>query len=78
MKTMTCKQLGGGCDLAFRANTADEMIMAAEQHFKDMLAAGDQAHAAGAQMMADMRTNPASGMEWYVKTQADFAALPED
>ena len=26
MKTMTCKQLGGPCDLALHGNTADEVI----------------------------------------------------
>ena len=30
MKTMTCKQLGGPCDLAFHGNSADEVIKAEE------------------------------------------------
>ena len=31
MKTMTCKQLGGPCDLAFSASTADEVIKAQDK-----------------------------------------------
>ena len=78
MKTMTCKQMGGPCDFAMHGNTADDVIKAGEAHLNDMVAKGDESHKAAAQMMADMRKNPASGMEWYTKTQSDFAALPED
>jgi len=70
--------MGGPCDFAMHGNTADDVIKAGEQHIHEMVAAGDDSHKAAAQMMADMRKNPASGMEWYTKTQSDFAALPED
>ena len=78
MKTMTCKHLGGPCDFAIHGNTADEVIIAGEQHIKDMVAKGDAAHKDAAQMMEDRRKNPAGGMAWYMKTQGDFAALPDD
>ncbi len=44
MKTMTCKQLGGPCDLELRGETADEVINLQDQHLKDAVAAGDTAH----------------------------------
>jgi hypothetical protein len=75
---MTCRQMGGPCDFTIKGNTADEVIKAGEQHLKDMVSQGDESHKEAAQMMADMRKNPASGMEWYKKTQSDFAALPDD
>lgn len=59
-------------------NTADDVIKAGEAHINDMVAKGDKSHTDAANMMADMRKNPASGMEWYKKAQADFVALPED
>jgi len=31
MKTMTCKQLGGPCELQLRGDTADEVIKAQDQ-----------------------------------------------
>ena len=35
MKTMTCKQMGGPCDLAFHGNTADEVIKAEDKHLRE-------------------------------------------
>ena len=32
MKTMTCKQLGGGCDKKFHANTFEEMAEISKTH----------------------------------------------
>ncbi|MDB9932834.1 hypothetical protein OAD28_09005 [Flavobacteriales bacterium] len=36
MKKMTCKQLGGACDLVFEANTFDEMAELSKQHGTEM------------------------------------------
>ena len=45
MKTMTCKQLGGPCDLVIQGNTADEIIKTQDRHLNDIVAKGDEAHA---------------------------------
>jgi hypothetical protein len=34
MKTMTCRQLGGACDLQLHGNTADENIKLQDKHLK--------------------------------------------
>ena len=39
MKTMTCRQLGGACDLPLTGATGDEVIKAQDQHLKDVVAA---------------------------------------
>ncbi|HZZ98789.1 MAG TPA: hypothetical protein VFG51_02545 [Candidatus Saccharimonadia bacterium] len=78
MKTMTCLQLGGVCDTSFHGNSADEVIKADDQHLKDMDAGGDVAHKPAHDAMQARWKDPASGMGWYQKVQADFAALPED
>ena len=44
MKTMTCRQLGGACDLALRGETADEVIKAQDRHLREAVAAGDTTH----------------------------------
>ena len=36
MKTMTCNQLGGACDLEFHAETFDEMAQLSKQHGMEM------------------------------------------
>ncbi len=78
MKTMTCKQMGGPCDLAFHANTADEVIKAEDRHLKEIVAGGDEAHKTALESMRGRWKNPISGMGWYMKTKKAFAALPED
>ena len=51
MKTMTCRQLGGPCDLGHRGETADEVIKAQDKHLKEAVAAGDESHREARQEM---------------------------
>jgi hypothetical protein len=76
MKTMTCKQLGGPCDLELRGETADDVIHLQDQHLKDAVAAGDDAHRPANDDMRGRWKRPISGMKWYRQVQRDFAALP--
>ncbi|WDF33521.1 hypothetical protein PTW37_00855 [Arthrobacter agilis] len=77
MKTMTCKQLGGPCDLAFTGESADIIIQAQDQHLKDAVAAGDTEHQAARDAMKARWRNPIKGLGWYNGTKKAFAALPE-
>ena len=78
MKTMTCRQLGGACNLPLRGNTADEVIQAQDKHLKEVVATGDEAHQSALKDMKGRWKNPIKGMGWYRNTKRDFAALPED
>lgn len=78
MKTMTCQQLGGPCDLAHHGASADDVIKAQDAHLKEAVAAGDSAHDDALKEMKGRWKNPLSGMGWYRKTKKEFAALPED
>ena len=78
MKTMTCRQLGGSCDAPLHGETADEVIKAGDAHINEMAGKGDEEHKKLKTMMDDMKKNPGSGMDWYNKTKADFAAQPEE
>ena len=75
---MTCKDLGGPCDLAIHGNTADDIIKAQEKHLKEIVAGGDESHQGALKDMKGRRKNPIKGMGWYRQTKRDFAALPED
>jgi len=77
MKTMTCEQLGGPCDLPLHGETADDVINAQDQHLKDMVASGDESHESALKEMKGRWKHPISGMGWYRKTKRDFAALSE-
>jgi hypothetical protein len=78
MKTMTCQQLGGPCDLALRGDTADEVIKLQDKHLQDAVAEGDTAHEQALKEMKGRWKNPLKGMGWYKNTKKEFAALPDD
>ena len=78
MKTMTCRQLGGACDLALRGETADEVIKAQDRHLREAVAAGDTSHQQAADEMKGRWKHPLRGMGWYKDTKREFAELPED
>jgi hypothetical protein len=78
MKTMTCRQLGGPCDLQLQGDTADVVIKAQDKHLRDAVAAGDSTHEEALKAMKGRWKNPLKGMGWYKDTKKGFAALPED
>lgn len=78
MKTMTCKQLGGPCDLPLQGKDADEVINAQDRHLKDAVAGGDATHESALKEMKGRWRHPIKGMGWYKQAKADFAALPDD
>jgi hypothetical protein len=78
MKTMTCKQLGGPCDLELRGDTADEVINLQDEHLKAAVADGDASHEPALIEMKGRWKRPISGMKWYKTAKRDFAALPEE
>lgn len=75
---MTCKQMGGPCDLAFHGKSANDVIKAQDQHLKEVVAAGDGAHETALKEMQARWKNPIKGMGWYRQTKKDFAALPAE
>ncbi|MFZ4800240.1 MAG: DUF1059 domain-containing protein [Bacteroidia bacterium] len=72
MKTMTCKELGGACDLEFSANTFDEIAMMSKQHGMEMFKVGDEAHIQAMNKMQEMMTNPSAMMEWFESKRKEF------
>jgi len=78
VKTMTCKELGGPCDVAHHGATANDVIKAQDRHLKESVAAGDETHQQALKEMKGRWKNPLAGMGWYRQAKRDFAALPED
>ena len=75
---MTCKQLGGPCDLALHGETTNGVIKAQDRHLRDAVAAGDETYRTALQEMKGRWKNPLAGMGWYRKAKRDFATLAED
>ena len=78
MKTMTCKQLGGTCDLAHRGEDHNDVIKQQDQHLREVVAQGDTAHEPALKDMKGRWKRPISGMKWYRQVQRDFEALPAE
>ena len=77
MKTMTCKQLGGPCDLEHRGETADDVINAQDRHLKEAEKSGDPDHQPARDEMKSRWRHPKRSMGWYRQMKQDFADLPE-
>lgn len=74
MKSMTCKQLGGPCDLNHTGATANDVIKAQDKHLNEAVADGDTSHAEALQDMKARWKRPIAGMGWYRQVKKDFAA----
>ena len=78
MKTMTCRSLGGPCDLAHHGASADDVINAQDRHLKEAEKVGDTTHQEARDAMKGRWRHPRKALGWYVDTKRSFAALPED
>ncbi len=77
MKTMTCKQLGGACDLEFHANTFEEMAEMSKQHGMEMYKKGDEAHLKAMSEMQKLMQSPQAMNEWMEDRRKAFEALAD-
>lgn len=77
MKTMTCRQLGGPCDLEHRGDSADDVIQAQDRHLKEAEKAGDATHQEARDAMKGRWRRPKKSLDWYRAMQKAFADLPE-
>jgi hypothetical protein len=77
MKTMTCQDLGGPCGLAHHGESADDIIKAQDQHLKEVVKAGDDAHVPARGEMKGRWRHPKKSMGWYNDVKKRFAELPE-
>ena len=77
MKTMTCKQLGGACDLEFHADSFEEMAELSKQHGMAMFQQGDEAHLKAMQDMRQLMSNPDAMAAWFEIKRQEFESLPE-
>ena len=66
MKKLTCLDTGGPCDEEFVADTFEEMKRQRQDHFKDNIERGDQAHASVAARLAE------GSLEQQRTLQAEF------
>lgn len=78
MKTMTCRQLGGACEMKFRANSFEEMAIQSKQHGTEMAEKGDQAHLNAMNMMQEQMHTQQQMSAWFESKRREFEMLPEE
>ena len=77
MKTMTCRQFGGPCDLEHRGANADEVIKAQDRHLKEAEKSKDAAHQPAREAMKGRWRRPRQSLSWYRDMQRAFDQLPD-
>ena len=77
MKSMTCKQLGGACDLEFHADTFEEIAELSKQHGIEMYQQKDAVHLEAMNKMSELMQNPTEMKNWYDAKRQEFEALPD-
>ena len=74
MKTMTCKELGGACDLEFHADTFEEIAQMSQKHGKEMFQKGDKAHLQAMSKMRDLMQSEDGMAKWMESKRKEFEA----
>lgn len=77
MKTMTCRQLGGACDLEFQANTFEEIAELSKKHGMEMFQSSDKEHLNAMKEMQELMKTPGAMQEWFENKRKEFEALSE-
>ena len=77
MKTMTCNNLAGACDLEFHAETFDEIAEMSKKHGMEMFEQGDQAHLEAMEKMKELMSDPDAMKVWFESVQKMFDRLSD-
>ncbi|NOH28792.1 hypothetical protein [Vibrio mediterranei] len=75
MKSMTCRQLGGACDLVFEAETFEQIAELSKQHGMEMYQKQEPAHLDAMNKIQAMMQNPEEMKAWYEEKKREFDAL---
>lgn len=78
MKTMTCRELGGACDIKFQAETFGQMAELSMQHGMEMMQENDEAHMKAIANMREIMQDPRTMSQWLEERKAEFDALEDD
>ena len=72
---MTCRQMGGPCDMPIHGETAEEMSRNGAAHLQEQ---NDEEHKQVMGMMQSTQSDPAVKKQWDDEFARKFAELPED
>lgn len=75
MKSMTCRELGGGCDETFFAESFDEIAAMSRQHGVEMVEAGDHDHLEAMEKMKELMKDHDAVTQWMEEKKNLFDSL---
>ena len=75
MKKMTCKLLGGACDIEFLGESFEEIANQSKKHGMEMFQKGDAAHIEAMNEMQKMMKEPAYFSKWIESKREEFNNL---
>lgn len=75
---MTCKQLGGACDLEFHAATFEEMAEMSKKHGGEMFQKQDAEHLEAMNKMRSLMQTPDAMQKWFAEKKQMFEDLPNN
>lgn len=78
MKTMTCKQLDGACEVAFHGDTFEEIAEQSKKHGMEMFQASDEAHLKAMNKIQELMQIPNAMNVWFENKRKTFDELPEN
>lgn len=78
MKSITCKEMGGPCDVAVQGNTPEEIMEKGGVHVNELAASGDEGHMKAKEMMDAAGNNPEELKKWQDQFMATYNAAPEE
>ncbi len=74
---MTCKQLGGACNLEFHAATFEEMAELSKKHGMEMFQKGDKEHLEAMNKMQELMKSLEAMNKWFQSKRKEFDTLPD-
>jgi len=75
---MSCKQLGGACDMEFHAETFEEMAELSKQHGMEMFQKQDADHLEAMQKIQALMKNPEDMNKYFEEKRQQFNDLPDN
>lgn len=75
---MTCKQLGGACNLVFEAETFEEITEMSKSHVMEMFRADDDTHLEAMKKMRKLGQSPEAMQDWLKNKKREFDNLLEE
>lgn len=74
---MTCKQLGGACNMEFKANTFEEIAEMSKKHGAEMFQKGEESHLKAMNEMRELMKSPEGMKVWFENKKTEFNALKD-